>query len=159
MSFNKKILTLAAAGALTAATAVPAMALENEFHGLFQAPGIVSNLLNGTTGTVAVSQDTLHRSKFFIDQRARLVYMAKANDDLKLVTHFELDSRWGDNSYSAAGRNGGGAIGADGVTLETKNVYLDFNCPITGANVKVGMQGWGDAYKGIFFANDAAGLV
>jgi hypothetical protein len=166
MSFNKKILAFAAAGTLTAATAVPAMALENEFHGMFQAQGIVSNLLTGTTGTVNADQASLHPSKFYVDQRARILYMAKANDDLKLVTHFEIDSRWGDNSYgpstaqaSTNSRNAGGAIGADEINLETKNVYLDFNCPITGANVKVGIQGWSDAYKGIFFGNDAAGLV
>jgi hypothetical protein len=87
-----------------------------------------------------------------------LIYIAKANDDLKLVTHFEIDSRWGDNSYTV-GRNAGGAIGADQINLETKNVYLDFNIPGAPVNVKGGIMGLTDAYKGLFVGNDAAGIV
>ena len=63
----------------------------------------------------------------FIEQRARLQYIAKANADLKLVTQFELDyTYWGNSSYTT-GRNQGGAIGADTVNIETKNIYLDAN--------------------------------
>jgi len=159
MSLKKKLLAVAAVSALSVATAVPAMALENEFHGMFLAQGIMSNLLTGTTGAVAPSADAFKNSKVFVDQRARLLYTAKANDDLKLVTHFELDGRWGDSSYQGGTRNAGYAIGGDSINLETKNVYLDFNCPITGANVKAGLQGITDAYKGVFVGNDAAGLL
>ncbi len=156
---KKKLVVLTAAAALGAA-AVPAMAFENEFHGMFLTQGIVSNLLNGTTGPVAVSQtNNLDTAKTFVDQRARLQYIAKASDDLKLVTHFELDGRWGDTSYSGGGRNSGYAIGGDSVNLETKNVYLDFNIPGAPVNAKVGLQGLNDAYKGIFVGNDAAGAL
>ena len=31
----------------------------------------------------------------YFEQRARLQYTAKVSDDLKLVTHFELDTRFG----------------------------------------------------------------
>jgi hypothetical protein len=157
MKLNKKMIAVAAAGVLTAA-AVPAMAFENEFHGMFLVQGITSNLLNGTTGPVAVDQSKLHANKTYIDQRARIMYAAKASDDLKLVTHFEIDSRWGDSSYTV-NRNTGGSIGADQINLETKNVYLDFNVPGAPVNAKVGIQGWSDAYKGVFFGNDAAGVV
>ena len=163
MGFKKKILAVAAVGALTVATAVPAMALENEFHGMYRLRGITSNF-EGTSATGGtfynpLGVDKKAPSSNFIEQRARLMYIAKANDDLKLVTHFELDYKaFGDNSY-AVGRNQGAALGADSVNLETKNVYLDFNIPSTPVNVKVGTQGWSDAYKGIIVNNDMAGVL
>jgi hypothetical protein len=169
MTLRKKLLTGAVVGAMTVATAVPAMALENEFHGLFRVRGFISNFDDGGAGALLVADPTKGGlvngyqpgTKNFIEQRARLMYIAKANDDLKLVTHFEIDSRWGDNSYNSNNttRNNGGGIGADQVNLETKNVYLDFNIPSTKVNVKAGIQGFNDNYKGIIFNNDAAGVV
>src|SRR6266568_3004143 len=108
MSFKKKMMAVVAVSALTVATAVPAMALENEFHGMFG-----------------------------------------------------LDSTWGKDSYTVDRANGGGALGADTINLETKWVYLDWNCPLTGANFKAGLQGVNDAYTNIFIGGgaDAAGLL
>jgi hypothetical protein len=177
MSLKKTIVAVAAVGALTAATAVPAMALENEFHGLFRLRGIVSNFDNSASGTAVIGAadqgsknggNTPNTTTYF-EQRARLMYIAKANDDLKLVTHFEFDSRWGDTSYNQNGtntsvngvatRNGGGGVGADQTNLETKNIYLEFKIPSTPVVVKAGIQGFTDNYKGIIFNNDAAGVT
>lgn len=158
---KKKVLAVSAACALTAATAVPALALENEFHGMFRVFGTMSNFNDGGSGRLLPTDATTGRdpkTRSFVEQRARLMYIAKANDDLKLVTHFEIDSRWGDNSY-ANGRNSGGAIGADTVNLETKNVYLDFNIPSTPMNFKVGIQPLVDSYKGVFFNTDVAAAL
>ncbi|RII28757.1 MAG: histidine kinase [Geobacter sp.] len=159
MSMKKRLLAVAAVSALTVATAVPALALDNEFHGLFRVRGIIDNFNDGAGGPVGLKNNPGTRS--YIEQRARLMYIAKANDDLKLVTHFEFDSRWGDNSYGSNGstRNNGGGIGADQTNLETKNIYLDFNIPSTPVNVKLGIQGFDDGYKGIISSTDAAGLV
>lgn len=167
MTFKKKALALAAAGVLTAATAVPALALENEFHGMFRFDGITGNFLTGGSGPgySLLANNPLTRT--YVDQRARLQYIAKASDDLKLVTHFEIDSRWGDNSYAPYGagatstvsRNNGGALGADQVNLETKSVYLDFNIPGVPVNGKVGMQPIIDSYKGVLYNADAAGAL
>lgn len=182
MDIKKQILAVAAVGALTAATAVPAMALENEFHGMYRLRGIVSNFDDGAAGAADLSgssakvdstgkaiKDGKPVTNTYIEQRMRLMYVAKANDNLKLVSHFEFDSRWGDTSYNqnatnasnsgSATRNQGGGIGADQTNLETKNVYLDFNVPSTPLNIKLGIQGFSDAYKGIIFNNDAAGMV
>jgi len=159
MSFSKKMLTFAAVSALTAATAVPAMALENEFHGMFKFMGYQGNALTGGNSKVLLNSDS--HSGFFAEQRARIMYTAKANDNLKLVTHFELDTRFGGvaGGYKGiASGNDGGNIDADQLTLETKNVYLDFNCPITGSNVKAGLQPWGDAYGSLFLFADMTGL-
>ncbi|WP_306535397.1 hypothetical protein [Geobacter sp.] len=168
MGITKKTLMITASAALTVATAVPALALENEFHGMFRLKGVVNNfnatpVINSPEGSpygfyLPAGIDKDAPTATYLEQRARLMYIAKANDDLKLVTHFEIDSRWGDASYTNS-RNKGGAIGADTVNLETKSVYLDFNCPITGANVKVGMQPYDDAFKGVLFGADMAGLL
>lgn len=164
MSFQKKLLAFAAVSALSAATAVPAMALENEFHGMFKFMGYQTNALQGGDAKVLASDDA--HSGFFAEQRARIMYTAKANDNLKLVTHFELDTRFGGikvtdtKGYKGTyNGNDSGNLDADQLTLETKNVYLDFNCPITGANFKVGMQPWSDAYQSLFLLADMTGVI
>ena len=151
MSFKKKMLTFAAVSALTAATAVPAMALENEFHGMYKFNGYQTNFFNGD-GNPTLADDA--HSGWFAEQRARILYTAKANDNLKLVTHFELDSRFGSK---VKGGNDGGNLDADSVSLEVKNVYLDANCPLTGANLKLGIQPWADAYSSLFLLADMSG--
>ncbi|WP_136515771.1 porin [Geomonas edaphica] len=164
MSFQKKLLAFAAVSALSAATAVPAMALENEFHGMFKFMGFQTNALQGGDAKVLASDDA--HSGFFAEQRARIMYTAKANDNLKLVTHFELDTRFGGikvtdgKGYKGTyNGNDSGNLDADALTLETKNVYLDFNCPITGANFKVGSQPWADAYQSLFLLADMTGVI
>ncbi|HJV65279.1 MAG TPA: histidine kinase [Geomonas sp.] len=178
MSLKKTMLAVAAVGAVSAATAVPAMALENEFHGMFRVRGFVSNFDDSGSGAVAIGKEAgssvISSPQYpggrpynnpptytYVEQRARLMYQAKANDDLKLVTHFEFDSRWGDNSYNSNStfRNNGGGIGADQTNLETKNIYLEFKIPTTPVRVKAGIQGFTDNYKGIIFNNDAAGVT
>lgn len=157
MSIKKKLLAVAAVSALTVATAVPAMALENEFHGMFKFFGYESNFFNGLQGNLAKDA----QSGFFAEQRARIQYIAKANDNLKLVTQFELDSRFG-GKPSPSGpyfQNDAGNLDADQITLETKNVYVDFNCPITGTNVKAGIQPWADSYKSVFLLADMTGVI
>lgn len=158
MSFKKKILAVAAVGALTVATAVPAMALENEFHGMYRFKFNMSNAYDASSGPFTVKDNP--KTKEYLEQRARLMYIAKASDDLRLVTHFELDySKFGDNSY-AVGRNNGAALGADQINLETKNVYLDFNLPTAvPVNFKVGMQPWIDSYGGLIVNADMAGVL
>ena len=45
-----------------------------------------------------------------------------------------------------------------GINLETKNLYLDLNV-VNGLNAKIGMQGYNDAFKGIIFDADMAGIL
>ncbi|MFZ2950626.1 MAG: hypothetical protein WA003_14215, partial [Desulfuromonadaceae bacterium] len=165
MDFKKTVAIAAAAGAL-AAISVPAMALENEFHGMYKVFGYQSNFFNGATQGFSADP----KSGFYAEQRARLQYTAKANADLKLVTHFELDSRFGGKAtptgaitstnagyLGTATGNDAGNIDADQLTLETKSIYLDFNCPITGTNVKAGLQPWADSYQSLFLLADMTG--
>jgi len=169
----KRSSILAAVLALGIATAATtAFALENEFHGLFSARYINSNFNGANTthgpefgGTGFYNPENLPKKQYsanFVEQRARLQYIAKANADLKLVTHFELDYVfWGNSSFGQAprsGRNGGGALGADTVNIETKSVYLDAN-PFKNVNMKLGMMPNNDAFKGVLFDADMAGLL
>ena len=169
MNFKKAAAIAVAAGAF-GAISVPAMAFENEFHGMYRFMGYQSNSFNGLT--VGLSADPA--AGFMAEQRARLQYSAKVNADFKLVTHFELDSRFGGknvntptaftgtttspNGYLGTySGNDAGNLDADQLTLETKNVYVDFNCPLTGANVKLGLQPWADSYQGLFLLADMTG--
>lgn len=164
MNFKKTVAIAAAAGALTAIS-IPAMALENEFHGMYRVYGYMTNALSGGGGFQLKDGSATDK---YLEQRARLQYTAKASDDLKLVTQFELDTKFGgqttflDKGNTAYGgkypAGDAGALDADRITLETKNVYLDFNCPITGSNVKVGIQPFNDAYQGTFGNFDGAGV-
>lgn len=158
----KKLPLFLASAALVAASPSLAPAFENEFHGLYRIKSLVTNFQASGLGSSGqpplLTYTTLHRDYTLFEQRARLQYIARANSDLKLVTHFEIDSTWGDAAYQN-GRGIGGGLAADTVNLETKNVYLDGNLPLTPINMKVGIQGWIDAYKGIFFQDDAGGAV
>ena len=162
MNFKKTVAIAAAAGAL-AAISVPAMALENEFHGMYKFMGYQSNFFEGTTLSPTQASSLLRNnshSGWTAEQRARLQYTAKANADLKLVTHFELDTRFGGirEGYKGTTGNDGGNIDADALTLEIKSIYLDFNCPITGTNVKAGLQPWADSYQSLFLLADMTGV-
>jgi len=163
---NRNILAALAAVGLAAAVATPAMALENEFHGMFSARYINSNFNRTFTtdygpgdGTYDPTGTTKKQfSSNFVEQRARLKYIAKASADLKLVTQFELYySYWGNSSFGVA-RNGGGALGADQVNFETKSIYLDANVT-KNLNLKLGMQPYNDSFKGIVFDADMAGIL
>ncbi|MBU5637340.1 porin [Geomonas sp. Red69] len=148
---NKKLLVVAIATALTAASAGSALALENQFNGAFTAFFDNGNF----AGTNIIAKDA-PTANYFV-QRLRLGYTAKADDHVKLVTKFEFDYNfWGNSSYENA-RGGGGALGADTVNMETKHIYLDLNYP--QVNAKIGMQPYNDSFKGILFDADMAGVL
>jgi hypothetical protein len=164
---KKKLVVASAVAALGIAAAVPASALENEFHGMYKLKYFLSNYENGGSAQIVPTKPGLTAANYF-EQRARIFYTAKAADDLKLVTGFEIDSVFGDKSQggittgstinSTAFRNSGGALDSDAVNLETKWVYLDFNIPSTPLNIKAGIQPYKDAFKGIFLDADIAGV-
>jgi hypothetical protein len=157
---------LAAVGCLSTS----AMAIEHEFNGLLRVKGIFTNFDqaggNDASKTNNLSAGNLAKSFFYTEQRARLKYTGTLANDVKLVTHFEIDSRWGDTSQSttvsssgnATARNVGGAMEADQVNLETKNVFMQFKVPYLPTTVRAGIQPVDDMYKGIFLGTDAAAV-
>jgi hypothetical protein len=171
---NKRSLKVSvAAVAALGCMASTALAIEHEFNGMLRIKGDFTNFdqaggndaWKASTRVPAniLSQGDTGKSFFFTEQRARLKYTAKLNNSVKLVTQFEIDSRWGDTSQGAsdkgAGRNQGGAMEADQVNLETKNVYMEFKVPYLPTIARAGIQPVDDMYKGIFVGTDAAALT
>ncbi len=166
--FQKQMLTIAAAGALTAVTALPAMAFENEFHGIFNFNAIFQNYSQSSTAGITIGESaavTSSRSDQILEQRVRLQYIAKASDDLKLVTHFEINNAYGAKTTApvVAPSDGsspdfaGSDLDTDGVNLMTKHAYLDFNIT-KDINAKVGLQAYKDAIGGILIDADVPGV-
>jgi len=153
--FQKQMLTIAAAGALTAVTALPALAFENEFHGSFIFNTIFSNYNNGSSGVNFIPRKEKVKMNNYFEQRLRLQYIAKASDDLKLVTQFEVDNQYG--KEKAVGTNGT-TIDTDTYNVEVKHAYLDFNIG-KNFNTKLGMQPYKDTLKGIFVDADVAAVT
>lgn len=161
MEFRSKLPVLVAAAALTAVSATSVLAFEHQFTGAFTVYSDNSNF-NGSRAGQYYYVPQLFEKKApdanYIESRARLGYTAKANDDLKFVSMFELDyNYWGNSSYTEE-RGGGGALGSDTINVETKHLYLDANVG-NNTNVKLGMQGFDDAFKGVFVGADMAGLL
>lgn len=162
MKLSKKIMVAAAVGALGVASAVPAMAIENEFHGMYRAYGFMTNALSGSSVSGAFNLRDNSKTDKFIEQRARLQYIAKASDDLRLVTHFELDTKFGGAQTSGkyvAGQGDSGNLDADKINLETKNVYLDFKIPSIPVRTQVGIQPYNDSFGGLYGNFDATGVT
>jgi len=162
--FQKQMLTIAAAGALTAVTALPAMAFENEFHGLFNFNAVFSNYNTGASADFSpTSLKDSNKMNNYFENRTRLQYTAKASDDLKLVTHFEINNRWGRASNvtdTVTGKSidaGGNDLDTDGLNIVTKHAYLDFNIG-KSFNTKVGLLPYKDSIKGVFIDADVPAL-
>jgi len=161
MKLRSTAAVLAAAGALTAFGATSALAFEHQFSGAFTVYSDNSNFNGSRAGQYYYVPQLFEKNAptaNYIESRARLGYTAKANDDIKFVSLFELDyNYWGNSSYTEA-RGGGGALGSDTVNVETKHLYLDANVS-KNTNVKLGMQGFDDAFKGVFVGADMAGIL
>lgn len=93
---------------------------------------------------------------YFVDQRARLYFNVKSNENVGGTVAFEMDSFWGNTAFKD-GRQQGGGLGADTTNVEVKNSYLWFktdDLKITG-----GIQTYMDDMAGIFAAGqDMAGF-
>ena len=140
----KKLCVLLLAAVMVCAMSVPVLAFENEFGGYWRARFFTQKNFTGEDQTEA--QDTSRA-----DSRTRLFYTAHFSDDLKLVNKWEMDAVWGDTSSSSYGD-----ISADGVAVEVKNTYADFN--VGSLNFKVGTQGKTMA-RGLIFDDDFSGII
>lgn len=139
-----------------------ASAMEHQFNGRLLIKGDFTNF-DQAGGNDASAKSTLYRTNpshsfFYSEQRARLRYTGTLLDEVKVITQFEIDSRWGDTSQGNA-RGQGGAMETDQVNLETKNVYMDFKVPYLPTKVKAGLMPFDDSYKGIFLSSDIAGVM
>lgn len=135
----KKIIASAVGLMLAGGIATTASAAgEDQFGGYWRNRIFVQDNFDG--------QDS--SSYYRADNRTRLYYTHKFNDDFKFVNKFEFNSIWGDNN--------GGDIGADGSTWVVKNSYADFN--VGTVNAKLGIQGATIA-RGFIFDDDFSGAM
>lgn len=90
-----------------------------------------------------------------VDNRFRLKFVNKLNDDVKITYYGEVDTVWGDSSKGGIG--GGGKLGSDGVNIETKQVKLDFKVPDTPLSFTAGIQGFAKRFDAALMSHDMAG--
>jgi hypothetical protein len=135
----KKIIASAVGLALVGGVAVTtASAVESQFGGYWRTRMFVQSDFSG--------QDNPDYSR--TDNRTRLYYTAKFNDDFKFVNRFEFNSNWGDDN--------GGDIGSDGDTFRVKHSYADFT--LGNVHTSIGQQGR-TLSRGFLFADDFSGVV
>jgi hypothetical protein len=130
------------------AFAAPAFALDNQFGGYWRVRMYNNTDFDGNGDSRNAVGDPEEIQ--LTDTRTRLYYTAVLNDNLKFVNKFEMDATWG------VGGTSYGDIGADGVAVEVKNSYVDFNLGM--ANVKIGTQG-ATIHRGFIFDDDMSGIV
>lgn len=86
-----------------------------------------------------------------IDNRIRIKFNQKVNDQVSAVVRFEMgDFHWGDNNAAD--------IGTDGKIVELKHAYMKFACPFGDGFGTVGLQGLAD-HHGIVLDDDFAGFI
>lgn len=145
---NKVTKTVLAAG-LALAVATPALA-EFKFNGFYRAIGYMEEK------KAAADEGT---NSNFIDQRFRAKLTYSLNDNVSVVYFAEIDTPWGETGKAAANQGGVSssfAGGADGVNVETKNVYLDLKSGDTAA--QIGIIGVADSFQSIVANDDMAAV-
>ena len=152
----KKLIILMFAALLVFAFTVPAAAVEHQFGGYWRTRAYMQKNFNGFDATI---KGTANGDVGVIDTRTRLYYTAVINDNLKLVNKFEMDATWGGQDTTFIGqslRNSYGDFGADGIALEIKNSYAEFNW--LNSIWRVGVQPW-ILNKGFQSDLDAPGVL
>jgi len=141
----KRIAVVFFIAVLGLALAAPAFALENQFGGYWRTRMYSDTNFDGVDNDVSRANEVQQA-----DTRTRLYYTAIINDNLKLVNKFEMDAVWGVGGVSY------GDIGADGIAVEVKNSYIDFN--LAGAKFIMGVQP-GVIQRGFIFDDDFSGAA
>ena len=128
-----------------------------------------ASLLGGGESGGFPTQDGAPKS--FFDTRLRLYWDFRPSDLLRVHYRMEIgDVRFGGSSAEngsdvtgnlvpVIGPGSGGGVGAGGVNVETKNIFLEFAMPfIPGLSFRGGIMGYGDRYDFNILADDFAGF-
>lgn len=151
----KRVPPLLLAVALVLAAASLAQAAEVKVKGNFLFDWSYVDL--GSLGRT----DWADADHFSAKQRLRLQMDFIASEHLKGILMFEIgDVGWGDARTN--GRGSGGALGADGVNVETKRAFIQFTLPETELLFSVGIMGMagpGPIAGSPLFDDDVAGVL
>jgi hypothetical protein len=151
----KKFAVFAFAALLVLAFTVPATAeVEHQFGGYWRTRFYMNDDFTGLEKQNPDNND----NATLVDTRTRLYYTAVLNENLKLVTKFEIDSTWGRLGYEGddAAAAELGDVGADGKDLEIKNTYAEIN--YNEHIFRVGIQGQ-VFVRGFLFDSDVSGIL
>lgn len=162
---RKYLVVLVASLALVVFT-MPAQSADIKAGGFYRAYFLLGNFHDGGGGPSLRDGNAdgagAEQTNAFVNQRFRVKFQF-GSENVKAVWYLESDMKWGDSAGStdaAAGRNFGGALGADKVQTETKQINVWFKIPNTSIQSTVGLQGIGDDYQGVWGAtNDMAGVT
>jgi hypothetical protein len=160
---RKYFVVFVAVLALVAFSAPSAKATDISASGFYRAFPTLSNFQDGSGGpSLRDGTFEAEQTNAYVAQRFRVKWQF-GSENVKATWYLESDMNWGDSAGStdaAAGRNFGGALGADKVQTETKQINVWFKIPNTSIQSTVGLQGIGDSYSGVFGAtNDMAGIT
>ena len=117
---------------LALAAAVPALA-DNQITGYFRTAGSMEM-------AKAIGQTDEAKPDTIVDQRLRARWQNNLNEYVSVVWFGELDTTWGKAGKGNIGN--GGKQGADGVSIETKNAFVDVKLPGVPAalSTRLGIQ-------------------
>ena len=139
----KRIIVLALAACMVFGAVVNASATDFKASGSMWVGYNYLDVDNGDSG------DDVNQFK----QRFRTQIEMIASENLYGVAYFEINQTWGKNDKTVEdndendlnigriGSNTGGGIGADGVNIQTRRMYVNFLVPSTTVNVRAGIQG------------------
>ena len=134
----KKLLSLVVAAGMLIGSAVGASAADIKVKGKFD---FGFGLYDGTNFTKSDNEEA-----FDALQRFRTQIDFIASESLKGVAAFEIgNTHWGSGGGATwggndAGSGAGGAMGADGVSVEVKHLYIDWLLPQTDLQIRMGVQ-------------------
>ena len=168
----RKIYGIAAALTLVFASAGAATATDIKLKGYFDfVYGWYSN--TSTFGGVdSNGQSISDDSNPYAAQRLRFQIDFVASEQLSGTVQFEIgDIHWGSGGgdtwgWGESGRSTGGAMGSDGVNVETKHAYIDWIVPETDLSVRMGILPFalpnyanGPLSGGAVMDDDMAGII
>jgi len=135
----KRIITLMLALGLVFGAVANSSAADIKAKGSFTMEyGWMDNLnfeKGSSTGGDGTSEDD-----FVAQQRFRTQIDIVASENLSGVVFFEIDNAWGRNDAGTS-KVKGGALGADGINVETKRAFIDWTVPNTDLAFRMGIQG------------------
>lgn len=142
--------------------AVPAMALDFKFSGSYRVRMYSVDGIGAEAATVAGGpfQKTNSNARNQADLRFRPYFIVE-DDNKNIMSAWRLevgDVTFGDTAGGTVGRSSGGAVASDGVNIETKWAFIDFQIPFgVPARLRAGAQGF-YLPKGIILDDDALGV-
>jgi len=137
---------------------LPAAAFESIFGGYWRTRAYTEQNYFGSERVGEINGRSVDGDKgniSIVDTRTRLYYTAKLSDNFKFVNKFEMDAVWGGDQNTGNSGRDYGDIGADGISVEVKNSYVDFD--MGPVNSKIGVQGFILA-RGFIADDDFAGM-